>query len=119
MCEPEKENGEVRRATEILKSVAILFGAELDRRQAKWSPTSTLTATPSGPSRSAELCSSPHPPITRGPPAGPPLGRSVMPGYRTRSSIYTESTAPSMGQESSEEQPSARTSASDATTSPA
>jgi transposase len=31
----EKENAELRRANEILKSAAVFFGAELDRRQAK------------------------------------------------------------------------------------
>jgi transposase len=35
MRELEKENRELRRATEILKSAAIFFGAELDRRQPK------------------------------------------------------------------------------------
>jgi transposase len=33
--ELEKENRELRRANEILKSAAIFFGAELDRRQPK------------------------------------------------------------------------------------
>jgi transposase len=31
----EKENRELRRANEILKSAALFFGAELDRRQTK------------------------------------------------------------------------------------
>jgi transposase len=31
----EKENRELRRANEILKSAAVFFGAELDRRQSK------------------------------------------------------------------------------------
>jgi transposase len=35
MHELEKENKELRRANEILKSAAIFFGAELDRRQPK------------------------------------------------------------------------------------
>jgi len=35
MRELEKENRELRRANEILKSAAIFFGAELDRRQPK------------------------------------------------------------------------------------
>jgi transposase len=35
MRELEKENKELRRANEILKSAAIFFGAELDRRQPK------------------------------------------------------------------------------------
>jgi len=32
MAELEKENRELRRANEILKSAAVFFGAELDRR---------------------------------------------------------------------------------------
>ena len=35
MRELEKENRELRRANEILKSAAIFFGAERDRRQPK------------------------------------------------------------------------------------
>jgi transposase len=35
MRELEKENRELRRANEILKSAAIFFGVELDRRQPK------------------------------------------------------------------------------------
>ncbi len=31
----EKENAELRRANEILKSAAVFFGAELDRRRSK------------------------------------------------------------------------------------
>jgi transposase len=33
--ELERENKELRRANEILKSAAVFFGAELDRRQAR------------------------------------------------------------------------------------
>jgi len=33
--ELERENRELRRANEILKSAAVFFGAELDRRQSK------------------------------------------------------------------------------------
>ena len=33
LAELEKENRELRRANEILKSAAVFFGAELDRRQ--------------------------------------------------------------------------------------
>ena len=35
MAELERENRELRRANEILKSAAVFFGAELDRRQKK------------------------------------------------------------------------------------
>ena len=35
MAELERENRELRRANEILKSAAAFFGAELDRRQKK------------------------------------------------------------------------------------
>jgi transposase len=35
----ERENRELRRANEILKSAAVFFGAELDRRQKKSSPS--------------------------------------------------------------------------------
>jgi transposase len=35
MAELERENRELRRANEILKSAAIFFGAELDRRPKK------------------------------------------------------------------------------------
>ena len=35
----ERENRELRRANEILKSAALFFGAELDRRQKKSSPS--------------------------------------------------------------------------------
>ena len=35
MRELERENKELRRANEILKSAAVFFGAELDRRQPK------------------------------------------------------------------------------------
>jgi transposase len=35
MRELERENRELKRANEILKSAAIFFGAELDRRQPK------------------------------------------------------------------------------------
>ena len=36
MRELERENRELRRANEILKSAAAFFGAELDRRSQKW-----------------------------------------------------------------------------------
>ena len=35
VAELERENRELRRANEILKSAAVFFGAELDRRQKK------------------------------------------------------------------------------------
>jgi transposase len=35
IAELERENRELRRANEILKSAAVFFGAELDRRQKK------------------------------------------------------------------------------------
>jgi transposase len=35
ICQLEKENAELRRANEILKSAAAFFGAELDRRHTK------------------------------------------------------------------------------------
>jgi transposase len=35
MRELERENRELRRANEILKSAAVFFGAELDRRSSK------------------------------------------------------------------------------------
>jgi len=35
IAELERENKELRRANEILKSAAVFFGAELDRRQKK------------------------------------------------------------------------------------
>jgi transposase len=35
MAELERENRELRRANEILKSAAVFFGAELDRRPKK------------------------------------------------------------------------------------
>jgi transposase len=44
----ERENRELRRANEILKSAAAFFGAELDRRPTRWSPTSTSTSTATG-----------------------------------------------------------------------
>ena len=53
MKELERENRELRRANEILKSAAALFGAELDRRSTRRPPTSTRTAPPTGSSRSA------------------------------------------------------------------
>jgi len=56
MKELERENRELRRANEVLKSAAVFFGAELDRRQKRWSSSSTPTATASGLSRSARSC---------------------------------------------------------------
>jgi transposase len=35
LAELERENRELKRANEILKSAAVFFGAELDRRQSK------------------------------------------------------------------------------------
>ena len=35
ICQLEKENAELRRANEILKSAAAFFGAELDRQHTK------------------------------------------------------------------------------------
>ena len=65
MAELERENRELRRANDILKSAAAFFGAELDRRQKKSSATSTNIATASGSSRSARSSRSPRPPTTR------------------------------------------------------
>src|ERR1035437_11010585 len=58
----ERENRELRRANEILKSAAALFAAEFDRRSPMRSPSSTVTGLPTGSSRSAECWQSPHPP---------------------------------------------------------
>jgi transposase len=76
----EREVRELRRANEILKSAAAFFGAELDRRPGRRSPTSTLTGTGSGSSRSAGCCRSPRPPITT-----PAAGRARPVAAATRS----------------------------------
>ena len=53
--ELQRENAELRRANEILKTASALFAtAELDRRLRRSSPRSTSTETGSGSSRSAE-----------------------------------------------------------------
>ena len=44
MKQLKHENRELRRANEILKSAAIFFGAELDRRSPRWPGTSTSSA---------------------------------------------------------------------------
>jgi transposase len=44
----ESENRELRRANAILKSAAAFFGAELDRRPSRCSPTSRSSSTAMG-----------------------------------------------------------------------
>ena len=80
-----KENFELRRANDILQAAATFFGAELDRRQKKESPSSTPigTARPvgvdGGSSRSARPSRSPPPPTTTPRPGRPLPARSVTP----------------------------------------
>ena len=50
----ERENRELRRANEILKTASAFLAAELDRPHKRWSRSSTPTATSSESSRSAE-----------------------------------------------------------------
>src|ERR1039458_7606434 len=70
LVELRKEVKELRRSNDILQAAASFFGAELDRRHKKKSPSQTLpgTARPvgvdGGSSRSAHSCRSPHPPTT-------------------------------------------------------
>ena len=80
-----KENRELRRANDILQAAASFFGAELDRRQKKWLPSSTPTGTErpvgvdGGSSRSVSNSRSPPPPTTTRSPAPRLPGRSVTP----------------------------------------
>ena len=67
----ERENRELRRANEILKSASAFFAAELDRRQSRRSATSTETRPGSGSSRSAGTCRSPRRPTTTPRPGRP------------------------------------------------
>jgi transposase len=61
----ERENKELRRGSEILRSAAASFGAELDRRPTTPSPTSRRTRSGSGSIPSARSCGSPRPRTTR------------------------------------------------------
>jgi transposase len=63
--ELERENRELRRTDEILKSASVFFATELDGRTRRWAPTSMSSAIASGSSRSAASCSLPRAPTTR------------------------------------------------------
>ena len=72
----ERENRELRRANEILKSASAFFAAELDPRRTKSVPSSRSTASASGSSRSAAPWRCRPPPTTRDEQAGDRRARS-------------------------------------------
>ena len=78
--ELERENRELRRANEILKSASLFFATELDGRTRRLAPTSISSGIVSGSSRSAACCSSPRARITRS-----RRGRLRRAPYATRS----------------------------------
>src|ERR1039458_7389606 len=79
----ERENRELRRANEILKSAAAFFGAELDGRHPRGPSTPGPPVGAGESSRSAACCSSPPRRITRRPR-----------GHRRRVSCETSSSSP-------------------------
>ncbi len=57
----ERENRELRRASEILRKASAFFAqAELGRRPRRWWPSSTRSGRRAGSSRSAGFCRSPR-----------------------------------------------------------
>ena len=82
----KRENAELRRANEILKSASAFFAAELDRPHRYLWTTSPRIAVSSGSSRSAGCCPSsaarsPRPLTTPRLPAARPGGRSGTSGW--------------------------------------
>src|SRR5660398_181518 len=93
--ELERENRELRRANEILKAAAAFFGADLDRRQKRWPPSSRSARKSSGSSRSARCCRSPLPPTMPRRPAPRQPGNSATRSSHPRSSASTRRINPS------------------------
>jgi transposase len=87
-----KENYELRRANEILKSASVFFAEELDPDRPKWAATSTSTVAASGSSRSAGPWACRRPPSTGAQPASVLGGRSRTIGWSAGSASCTRGT---------------------------